>query len=157
MNILTDINILLTEINRIKSNSNSVVSNFFHDKEKLTLWINKNKLFFDIFNHSLFIYRKEYDFYHLSFFSSNLNELESDLKTISTQNEIIIIDVVAIMEQAGQIVESISKSNFFPYVSLQRMSVLTNNVTQKQEFNDVQFSSGQDYESVSSILHQHFD
>ncbi len=157
MKALTDINILFAEISKIKSNSNSFVSNFFPDKDKLAQWINKNKLFSDVFNNSFFLYRKEDEFCHLSFFSTNIHELEHDLKTINTQNETLIIDVVANMEQAGEIGKSIAKCNFAPYVSLQRMSVLTSNVIQNQEFNNVQFSSGQDCESISNILHRHFD
>ncbi len=79
MTVVSEISQVLSSIEKVKANANNFNSNLYLDVQKLGLWINLQILEMEVLEDTVFIIRRNKDFFNLYYISSNTQSLSMNL------------------------------------------------------------------------------
>jgi len=153
MNPITSCDLVLKEINSVKSASRNFVTNYYLNKDSLEFWLRRKCFFFDKIGETSFFYRKDQDFFHLFYISPAYEELGRSLGVLAGRDEILVADIVAKPGEIDSILSVFFKNSFHPYITLQRMYKTTAMGREKYEFhNEITYAFKGDEETIHDIL-----
>lgn len=134
------------------------ITNFFMDEEKHALWIKKGLFFSEKIGDTLFLIKKNDDFWNVFYASTTQDELKSSLNKFNTAyaGETLMIDIVGRKEGCEATSKLLAKEGFTMYCQLVRMSKPTSAV-EYVSLNEVVYASKEETKDVLSLLNQYFD
>lgn len=148
-------------IKRIKDLKRGYLTNFFPDISKMNLLIQKNLIFYEEFDRSVFLCREKKDFYSLFFITTN--DAESFAKDLSLflqkHSEVtFVVDVIARANDVGNAINVLIDNGFFKYTSLVRMSkILSEDFIENIDLTNLYFSDMAHANEIFELLHSYFD
>lgn len=140
----------------VRSLKKGYITNFFLDLKKHSLWIEKGVLELSQIGETLFIFKKNDDFYNLFFCSTTLESLSDSLERMQYYN--FSIDIVGDQCSIDCLKVPFLEKGFSTYKSLVRMSRGT--IAQEQQAdrrNNIVCATKEDAKVVLSLLYDHFD
>jgi len=160
MDLIHNIDTVYEHIGLIKNNSKQSITNFYPNNEKIKKWIDK-KLFYKIFlTDTFFLIRKDRDFYHLYYYSKDINSLQSALKVLNNNytNEIFVIDVLGEKIFLEKINEIFVNNGFNKYILYIRMFKFINHNDSLPKINeDVILAQLSDSKEIFQLFESEFD
>lgn len=142
----------------IRSLKLGVVTNFFADPVKHSLWIKKGDCFIERVNNTLFIIKKSLSFWNVFYCSTTLEALGNDLEEFQAKHPktTMMFDIVGREKQCQPLVELFKAKGCKKATLLVRMTRMTEPMDYEQ-CDTVRCASGKDLPLVSRYLHTYFD
>ena len=144
-------------IAKIKNLRKGFISNFYLDKEKHSLWIEKGDLYYELIGNTLFLIKKNVGFVNVFYVSTSLDELKENIGILNNNSdETMMMDIVDRKEDCENITKAFLDLGFTLYCQLMRMSRKTSDVVNNLS-NDVVFATREEAQDVLALLHKYFD
>ena len=149
---------VLERTDAVKSVSRSVETNFYAGKDVVESWIREGSLFHEEIGLSSFFFRKDADFFHLSYVSPSLADLGGGLAALAGRPEILTADIVTKTAAETPVLDVFAKSGFHVYNSLVRLCRTGNPGGGDQgPSGDVRFAAAADAGRIHEVLDRNFD
>ena len=134
------------------------ITNFFLDPDKHGVWIAKGDCFTKIIGETLFIVRKDKDFWNVFYSTTSLEQLGCDLKTLMAENneQVMMFDVVGREVQCQPVVTMMKEAGCKEATSLVRMTRLTVPMEYNSD-SSIRFATEKNLTDISHWLHEYFD
>jgi ribosomal protein S18 acetylase RimI-like enzyme len=160
MTPVSEISQILYSIEKIKDGANNYNSNFYLDRQKLELWINLKILEIEELEGTIFILRRNRDFYNLYFISSDARVLELNLNILQGKysNVVFIVDLVGMENEMTYLQNLFLHSGYHLYTSLVRMSkTTTDSSIRLDQEKYITYAQRHDSSKVFSCFNDYFD
>ena len=149
---------LLGQIEILKTQRKGFLTNFYHDRKKVTLWVNYNILFYHTIEDTLFVFKKSDNFYSLFYFTTDTEQLKKALMLL--RNELpetaLVIDIIGNEVSIKKVESAFIENSFKNYTSLCRMSRAISEKELDSYFN-ICYALQEDALSIELILKRYFD
>jgi GNAT superfamily N-acetyltransferase len=160
MTPVKQVSFITDAINFSKSFGKKSLTNYFLSADKTAALIEEAKVYSVNTEETIFLFKKNGDFYNLYFFASCLESFEQGLaeikRTYGTQE--FVVDVV-LTQLTTPVVDVFTESGFVTYTSLVRMSRTDAIAINEEALADANqtVASASDAEQVFNLLNQYFD
>ncbi len=157
MNQILTINELVLSMAEIRNLKKGFITNFYLDMSKHSLWVSKRALYIERVRDTLFIVKKNENFWNVFFCSTTLEELSRDLQGFNEKYKDILLmyDIVG-NERMLVTCKEIFDIRMNRYCSLVRMSRI--NAGQECKLSgDIRVASTEQAQELLDILNNHFD
>lgn len=153
------IDTISTAIAEIRSLRKGVITNFYLDSGKHTLWINKGDCFAERINDTLFIVKRSSLFWNVFYCSTTLEHLIDDLRSFQAnhENQVMMFDIVGHKVQCLPIVTAFQKCNCSVASSLVRMKRLEPPPSLESHDKTVFYADEKSIPTISHALHSYFN
>jgi ribosomal protein S18 acetylase RimI-like enzyme len=161
MSKINNFDIIQNSIHAVKSHHLGYLTNFYIDVSKINVWINRDLLNIHQVGKSVFITRRNINFQHLYYISTDKITLKNDLDFFLNdfQSEEFIIDIVGSNASTNELINNIKELEFVEYKSLVRMSRLISNSDKSVEIDDseIKYADIADIKDLEDLLDRNFD
>jgi GNAT superfamily N-acetyltransferase len=158
MEEITGYNLIVNDMDTIKSYKEGFLTNFYISEVRCNLLI-KNRLLYTIkYNKCIFIFYHDHDFYHLYFITTNEKYLKESLESLMQKGskEVFVTDIIGHKNTIRKLVEVFQQAGFKKYILLYRMSRATDCYTQMPD-SRVRYATPDYSGQIHSLLEQYFD
>jgi ribosomal protein S18 acetylase RimI-like enzyme len=126
MKSISSVHIVLNLIKKVKLNKKGFLTNLFLDIPKMKIWIDLKLIEYEEINETIFIFRKNQDFYNLFFISTNINALSEGIDLLKKKllNDIYVVDIIGHLNDVSELKTFFLGKGYYQYTSLVRMSKL---------------------------------
>lgn len=149
---------LQQQVAEIRSLRLGVITNFFADPVKHSLWIEKGDCFTERVNNTLFIIKQNHSFWNVFYCSTTIEALGNDVEVFQKQHSQVTImyDIVGRQIQCQPLVELFKGKGCKEATSLVRMTRMTMPMVFTPD-STVRYASENDLPIICQYLHQYFD
>lgn len=157
MTQVVNIEKLIASIAEIRNLKKGFITNFYLDVSKHTLWVKKGVVYVEKEHDTLFIVKKNRNFWNVYFCSTKVEELSKDLEQFNRQYRdfMLMYDIVG-NECMLASYKDILDNQMNEYCSLVRMS----RINSDQEYNlssDIKYASKEQAQELLNLLNNYFD
>lgn len=158
MKQIAGIDEVVNQIAEIRNLRKGFTTNFFMDKEKHSLWIQKGVLYSEMVGDSLFLIKKNDGFSNVFYASTTLEELKDSINRLNKDHleSTMMIDLVGRKETCESTSQALADEGFGMYCQLMRMSKPTT-VVEYVSSDDVTYATKEEAKDVLALLNQYFD
>jgi ribosomal protein S18 acetylase RimI-like enzyme len=157
MNEIVSINDIVVSIAEIRNLRKGFITNFFLDYFKHQVWINHGVFYTEKIGDTLFLIKKNDDFWNVFYASTSQEELKSAfLKFKESHHDIIImVDIVGRKNDCEQMVSSLKEILPYEYCGLVRMSRFASLDYEPSE--NISYVKKGQVDEIYSLLNTYFD
>jgi GNAT superfamily N-acetyltransferase len=143
----------------IKKSSKDYITNFYPNDEKLNYWIESKVFYSKNVGNTVFFFRKDRDFYHLSFCAKNFESLYQSIKEISSiRTEIFVVDLVGTETSLKLLVNLFEELGFKKFVLYIRLiNFISKDEVLPTASKDVVFPKLVESKIIAEMLEKTFD
>jgi ribosomal protein S18 acetylase RimI-like enzyme len=143
----------------IKSKKQGFLINFFLEEERCDLLIKKRLLYYSAGEKCIFIFYRDYDFYHLYYVATNIEQLNVSLRNLVCNNteNTFVSDLVGNPYSVEQISNIFLHAKFTPYTLLYRMKCFHNLDIYQELDVRVKYAELKHAKSIHELLEIYFD
>jgi len=143
----------------IKTSSECYLTNFYPNDAKLDHWTEKGVFYSRNLEHTVFFFRRDRDFYHLSFCSTNGDTLRTSLREVCESSpDILVVDLPGQEANLKQLVGLFEQSGFHKYAQYCRLSRLVGRDEALPTVGgDIVFPEIAEAKTISGMLEDAFD
>ena len=149
---------LLAQIEIIKAKSNGYLTNFYHPRKKVNLWVKHNLLYSISKDDTFFILKKTDDFFSLFYCSTDIEHLRKaiSMARIGLPGKTLLVDIIGNEFSINKIEPAFLENSFKHYNSLCRMSRL---ISEKEIDSNpgICYAVPEDALTIELLLKQYFD
>ena len=161
MKPLSDISLLHDAIKRVKQDAESFTTNYFASPEQTSKWIARERLHYAESEGSLFLFRRDRDFYHMYHFAKSLPTLRNAIAAsnpICTVERTLAVDLIGKLDDVNELADVYETCGFRGYTSLIRMSKVAS-ASSAESLDDRQtvFAEPDDVPAIVSMLESALD
>lgn len=157
MNKIDSIEDVISSVAEIRNLGKGFVTNYYLDKVKHQIWIQKGCFFVERIANSLFFIKKNSSFMNVFYSSASINNLKEDLLNFNRRyaGETLIFDVVEKKTNCEEITDVFCKNGFNEYCSLERLSRI--NIEKIEPSSGIVYSDVNHVQEINTLLNQYFD
>jgi len=149
---------LLGQIEMVKAKRRGYLTNFYHDRKKVTLWVNRNILYFLSYEDTLFVLKQNNDFFSLFYCTTDFEQLRKTLPLLKAElaETILVIDIIGNNTSLSKTEQVFLDNSYHNYASLFRMSRA---ISEKEidTYSNICFATPEDALTIESLLNEYFD
>lgn len=151
---------ILLSIKDIKDLKQGLVTNYFPEPVRIQYWIESGLLELVRGNNTFFLIKKQANFRHISFFSTDVDRLKKDLVVLFDlyPGLMLVVDIVGLKKDIDSLQKLFCELDFSIYTSLNRMSRLKSiEIENYIQSPFVHFADDTEALDVFNLLNLHFD
>jgi hypothetical protein len=160
MRPVTAVTEVFEALQRAKTGASAFCTNFFPVPSKLQGWIEHGELLEEARDGSVFFFRKDLDFWHLYYCSSNVPALQRDITTLSALNsERVAIDLVGTEVSLVAVLNAVESCGFRRHARLLRLARANQPVEPAAAADSaaVRWADDTDFPAIMALLEKSFD
>ena len=149
---------LLKITESVKGKQNGYLTNFYHNPNKVSLWVKNNMLFYLLIEDTLFVLKENSTFYSIFYFTTDIVQLSKALSLLRLKlpGNRLIVDIIGNENTIKNIESTFTANSFKPYESLCRMS-RANSEKEPNISSNIEYAILEDALSIELLLNQYFD
>jgi ribosomal protein S18 acetylase RimI-like enzyme len=147
-------------IKKIKGLNTGYITNFYLEVDRINALINKNQFYKKIIGNTAFFFKDDYEFIHLFYCSSSIDELDKSLTRLRTEMDKyhLVVDIIGKQPNIQSIAYLFKMNGFFEYTVLNRMSRISiQDMAVKSQLNLKIDADSTNCKQIFDLLHQYFD
>jgi len=143
----------------IKEGKKGIITNFYPDFEKVTVWINSDEFYFTQKNNTLFLFRINKGFINLFFLATSLSDLNDSLILLidEEQNYFFVVELVGKKHDIDILSTIYYNNSFFEYTTFLKMNrwgYKENNFVNNE---NVKPARTEQTDNIENLLNTYFD
>ena len=148
-----------TEIKAIKTINRGFITNFYPEFDKLSVLIEKGKLYKKIIGNSVFFFAEKTGFSHLFYCSPSTKALSDSLSQLKLiiGKTLLVADIIGKESDIQSIVQIFRENEFYLYTTLNRMSRSTKMDEYKNPSINLKKAEITHTEAIFNLLNKYFD
>lgn len=149
---------IFEQIEIIKAKRKGYLTNFYHNKKKIALWISHKMLFYLSIGDTLFVFKENNDFFALFYCTTNIEQLQRALTLLRIElpGTTLVVDIIGNEYSLREIESAFIGNSYKIYASLCRMSRA---ISEKELVcnSNIFFAIPEDAITIELLLKQYFD
>jgi GNAT superfamily N-acetyltransferase len=149
---------ILVSIETIKAKKQGYLTNFYHDRNKVSLWIKHSMLFYINVEETLFVIKENTDFLTLFYFTTTTEQLQKALSLLKFEltGKTLVVDIIGNDSSLRKLEFAFAENSFQTYSSLCRMSRVISG-KEIEILSKVNFAIREDALTIELLLKEYFD